>query len=91
MQALPSTSLSAIVYSRSNTTRIGINSKGGWMQNRDEGRARRQETLRRLNADEELLGMPDERSEPGEEERQRKLKNEIEKEQEINRGWFAPI
>jgi len=61
------------------------------MQNRDEGRARRQETLRRLNADEELLGMPDERSEPGEEERQRKLKNEIEKEQEINRGWFAPI
>jgi hypothetical protein len=59
------------------------------MQNRDERQAGRQETLRRLNADEELLGMLEARSEPGEEERKRKLKNEIEKEQEINRGWFA--
>jgi hypothetical protein len=59
------------------------------MQNRDEERAKRQENLRRLNADEELLGMPKARSDPGEEERERKLKNEIEKEQEINRAWFA--
>jgi hypothetical protein len=60
------------------------------MQNRDEKRqARLQETLKRLNTDEELLGMPKSRSEPGEEERQRRLKNEIQKEQEINRGWFA--
>jgi hypothetical protein len=58
------------------------------MQNRNEKRrARLQETLRRLNADEEILGEAD--SDPAEEERQRKLKNEIEKEQEINRGWFA--
>jgi hypothetical protein len=58
------------------------------MQNRDEERARRQETLGRLNADEELLGTTEESSDPAEEERQRKLKNELEKEQEINRGWF---
>jgi len=58
------------------------------MQNRNEKRrARLQETLRRLNADEEILGEAD--SDPAEEERQCKLKNEIEKEQEINRGWFA--
>jgi hypothetical protein len=58
------------------------------MQNRNEKkRARLQETLRRLNADEEILGEAD--SGTAEEERQRKLKNEIEKEQEINRGWFA--
>jgi hypothetical protein len=54
------------------------------MQDRDE---RRQETLKRLNADEELLGKAN--SDPIEEERQRRLKNEIEKEQETNRGWFA--
>ena len=52
-------------------------------------RARRQETLRRLNADEELFATSKARSDTTEEERQRKLKNEIEKEQEINRGWFA--
>ena len=44
--------------------------------------------MRRLNADEELLGMTEANSDPGEEERQRELKNEIEKEREINRGWF---
>ena len=33
--------------------------------------------------------MPQARSEAGEEERQRSFKDEIEKEQEINRGWFA--
>jgi hypothetical protein len=59
------------------------------MQNRDEVRARRRETLRCLNTDEELLAMTQVGSDPAEEERQRKLKNEIEKEQEINRGWFA--
>ena len=47
------------------------------MQSRGE---RRQEILRRLNADDELLGMTKASSGPGEEERQRKLKNEIEKE-----------
>ena len=55
----------------------------------NERRTRRQETLRRLNANEELLGTPKENSDPAEEERQRKLKNEIEIEREINRGWFA--
>jgi hypothetical protein len=59
------------------------------MQNRDQRRARRQETLRRLNTNEELLGTAKESSDPAEEERQRKLKNEIEIEREINRGWFA--
>lgn len=59
------------------------------MKDRDERRAKLQEATRRLNADEELLGMSEARSEPDEEERQRKLENEIEKEQEINRGWFA--
>jgi hypothetical protein len=53
------------------------------MQNRHK---KRQEILKRLNADEELLGKAD--SDPTEEERQRRLKNEIEKEREINRGWF---
>jgi hypothetical protein len=55
----------------------------------DEGRASRQGILRRLNANEELLGASKVSSDATEEERQRKLKNEIEKEQEINRGWFA--
>jgi hypothetical protein len=55
----------------------------------DERRARRQEALRHLNADEELLGDPRTRSDLGEEERKRKLENEVEKEREINRGWFA--
>ena len=59
------------------------------MRKSDERRARRQETLRRLNANEELLGMSKVRSDAVEEERQRKLKNEIEEEREINRGWFA--
>ncbi len=58
------------------------------MENHDERQVRRQEALRRLNADEELLGVTKANSDPGEEERQRKLKNEIEKEREINRGWF---
>ncbi len=56
---------------------------------RDEGWARCQETLKRLSADEELFGMSEARFEASDEERQRKHKNEIEKEQEINRGWFA--
>jgi hypothetical protein len=59
------------------------------MQNRDERRARRQETLRRLDANEELLGASKVRSDAAEEERQHKLKNEIEKEWIISRGWFA--
>ena len=59
------------------------------MQGRDKGQTSREEVLRRLNADEELLGTTKANSNPAEEERQRKLKNEIEKEQEINRGWFA--
>jgi hypothetical protein len=59
------------------------------MQNRDERRARRQEILRRLNAKEESLGISKERSDVAEEVRRRKLKNEIEIEREINRGWFA--
>ncbi len=59
------------------------------MLERDEIRASREESLRRLNADEELLGTTKAGSDPAEEERQRKLKNEIEKDQEINHGWFA--
>ncbi len=59
------------------------------MQNRDERRARRQEILRRLDANEESLGVSKARSDAAEEERQRKLKNEVEIEREINRGWFA--
>jgi len=42
-----------------------------------------------LNRDEELLGATEAHFDSAEEERQRKLKNEIEKELEINRGWFA--
>ncbi len=53
------------------------------MKNREE---KRQETLRRLNADDELLGTTGANSDPAEEERQRRIKNEIEKEKEINRG-----
>jgi len=56
------------------------------MKNREE---KRQEILRRLNADDELLGTTEANSAPAEEEHQRRLKNEIEKEKEINRGWFA--
>jgi hypothetical protein len=67
---------------------LDVTRKDFRMQNRDEKRARRQETLRRLNANEELLGVPVERSAVAGEERQRKLKNEIEIEREINRGWF---
>ena len=59
------------------------------MQNRDERRARRQEILRRLDANEESLGASKVRSDAAEEERQHKLKNEIEKERIISRGWFA--
>ena len=59
------------------------------MENRDEKRASREELIRRLNAAEELIGAAEAGSDFAEEERQRKLKNEIEKEQEINRGWFA--
>jgi hypothetical protein len=42
-----------------------------------------------LNADEELLVTSKTRSDLGEEERKRKLENEVEKEWEINCGWFA--
>jgi hypothetical protein len=55
----------------------------------DERWARRQEALRRLNADEERLGDLKPRSDLGEQRRKRKLENEVEKEREINRGWFA--
>jgi hypothetical protein len=51
------------------------------MKNREE---KRREILKRLNAD-----ATEANSDPAEEERQRRLKNEIEKEKEINRGWFA--
>jgi len=50
---------------------------------------KRQEILRRLNADDEPPGTTEANSDPAEEERQRRIKNEIEKEKEINRGWFA--
>lgn len=56
------------------------------MGNRD---LRRQEILKRLNSADELLGTTEVSSDPAEEERQRKIRNEIEKELEINRGWFA--
>jgi hypothetical protein len=56
------------------------------MEDRDE---KRQELLRRLNAAEELIGAAEANSDPAEAERQRKIKNEMEKELEINRGWFA--
>jgi hypothetical protein len=56
------------------------------MKSREE---KRQEILRRLNADDELPGTTEANSDPAEEERQRRLKNEIEIEKEINRGWFA--
>jgi hypothetical protein len=56
------------------------------MKNREE---KRQEILRRLNADDELLGTTGANSGPAEEALQRMIKNEIEKEKEINRGWFA--
>lgn len=56
------------------------------MPNRGE---EREEILRRLNATEELIGVAESNSDPAEAERQRKIKNEIEKELEINRGWFA--
>jgi hypothetical protein len=58
------------------------------IKDRDEGQAKRQEILRRLNTDDELLGTTETNSDLAKEERQRKLKDEIEKEQEINRGWF---
>ena len=38
-----------------------------------------------MNANDELLGRPAARREPGDEDR--KLQNEVEKEREINRGW----
>ena len=56
-----------------------------WMLNRDERRARRQEILRRLNAKEELLGKTKARTDAADEERQRKLKDEIEWEHERTR------
>lgn len=50
------------------------------MQNRDE---ERQEILKRLNATEELLGMPKARTDAAEEERQRKFDDEIKQALEI--------
>jgi hypothetical protein len=47
------------------------------MGNRHQGPAGREEILRRMNADEELLGMPKARPGTNEKERQRKVKNEI--------------
>jgi hypothetical protein len=71
------------------------------MDERDEGRAAREEIIRRvnagqakreeiisrLNADDELPGKAD--SDSADKERQHTFKNEIEKDQKINRGWFA--
>ena len=56
------------------------------MKSRDE---KRLEILNRLNAVDELLRRKEASSDPAENERLRKLKNEIEKEMEINRGWFG--
>lgn len=53
----------------------------------ERGKKRREEILRRMNADDELLGRPAARRESGEEGRERELRNEVEKEREINRGW----
>ena len=58
------------------------------MQERDKGQTSREEILRRLNAAEELIGAAEAGSDSVEAERRRKIKNEIEKEREINRGWF---
>ena len=52
----------------------------------EQGKKRREEILRRMNADDEMLGNPAARREPGEEDRE--LQNELEKEREINRGWW---
>lgn len=51
----------------------------------ERGEKRREEILSRMDANDELLGRPAARREPGEEDHE--LQNEVEKEQEINRGW----
>ncbi len=51
----------------------------------ERGKKRREEILRRMNANDELLGRPAARREPGDEDRV--LQNEVVKEREINRGW----
>lgn len=76
-------------HSLDNIVALDVAREESRMQNRDERQARRQEILGRLNADDELLGTTEGSSDPTEEERQRRLKNEIEKEQAINRGWFS--
>lgn len=68
---------------------VVLNSKEFRMENHGEKRASREEIIRRLNAAEELIGAAEAGSDPAEAERQRKIKNEIEKELEINRGWFV--
>ena len=50
-------------------------------------RKRREEILRRLDASDEALGRPAARREPGMSVRARELRNEVEKERKINRGW----
>ncbi len=55
------------------------------MKSRDE----KQEILNRLNAVDELFRRKEASSDPAQKERLRKLKNEIEKEMEINHGWFG--
>jgi hypothetical protein len=64
------------------------------MGNRHKGSASREEILRRLNADEELLGDPKARLDAHEKERQRKLKNEIEWEEvrtKNNGAWSGGV
>ena len=51
----------------------------------ERAKKRREEILRRMEANEEALGRPAARREPGAEDSE--LQNEIEKEREINRGW----
>ena len=59
------------------------------MENRGEGRTRRQEIQKRLDANEELLGKPKASPEPGEEERERKIEEEHERTRFIRS--FAPM
>ena len=58
----------------------------GWKRVYEQKRARLQGVMRRLNADEELLGWPKASPEPGEEERERRLKEGVEREHSWNRG-----
>lgn len=52
----------------------------------EQKRARRQEILRRLSADEEVLGWPKARPEPDEQECKRRLEEGVAREHSWNRG-----